>query len=61
MTTDGMQSSLRKITPSFMLSDQDKADRNLKDPASLHLAYGKFQEQVGQTGEARKSYDAALA
>jgi Tfp pilus assembly protein PilF len=43
-----------------MLSEQDKAERNLKDPAALHLAYGKFQEQVGQTAEARKSYEFAL-
>jgi Tfp pilus assembly protein PilF len=43
-----------------MLSEQDKAERNLKDPAALHLAYGKFQEQVGQTAEARKSYESAL-
>ncbi len=59
-STDDMQSSLRKVTPSFMLSEQDKAERNLKDPAALHLAYGKFQEQTGQAAEARKSYDAAL-
>jgi tetratricopeptide (TPR) repeat protein len=58
--TEDAQSSLRKITPSFMLSEQDKAERNLKDPAALHLAYGKFQEQMGQTGEARKSYESAL-
>jgi tetratricopeptide (TPR) repeat protein len=51
---------MRKVTPSFMLSDQEKAERNLKDPAALHLAYGKFQEQTGQPVEARKSYDAAL-
>jgi Tfp pilus assembly protein PilF len=57
-TTD--DPSLRKITPSFMLSEQDKAERNLKDPAALHLAYGKFQEQVGQPTEARKSYELAL-
>jgi tetratricopeptide (TPR) repeat protein len=58
--TEEMQTDLRKITPSFMLSDQDKAERNLKDPAALHLAYGKFQEQVGQPAEARKSYEGAL-
>jgi tetratricopeptide (TPR) repeat protein len=44
-----------------MLSDQQKAERNLKDPASLHLAYGRFEEQVGQSAEARKSYEKALA
>lgn len=59
-STDDMQSSLRKITPSFMLSEQDKAERNLKDPVALHLAYGQFQEKVGQAADARKSYDAAL-
>jgi tetratricopeptide (TPR) repeat protein len=48
-------------TPSFMLSDQEKAERNLKDPAALHLAYGHFEEQVGQPGEAHKSYEKALA
>ena len=58
--TEDTQSALRKMTPSFMLSEQDKAERNLKDPAALHLAYGKFQEQVGQTAEARKSYECAL-
>jgi tetratricopeptide (TPR) repeat protein len=58
--TEDMQSGMRKVTPSFMLSDQEKAERNLKDPAALHLAYGKFQEQTGQPGEARKSYDAAI-
>jgi tetratricopeptide (TPR) repeat protein len=54
------QSTLHKMMPSFMLSDQDQAERKLKDPESLHLAYGKFQEQVGQSVEARKSYEAAL-
>jgi tetratricopeptide (TPR) repeat protein len=58
--TEDMQSGMRKMTPSFMLSDQEKAERNLKDPASLHVAYGKFQEQTGQPVEARKSYEAAL-
>jgi len=43
-----------------MLSEQDKAERNLKDPAALHLAYGTFQEKMGQTAEARKSYESAL-
>jgi tetratricopeptide (TPR) repeat protein len=51
---------MRKITPSFMLTEQEKAERNLKDPAALHLAYGKFQEQTGQPGEAHKSYELAL-
>jgi tetratricopeptide (TPR) repeat protein len=51
---------LASATPSFMLSDQQKAERNLKDPAALHLAYGRFEEQVGQTTEARKSYERAL-
>jgi Tfp pilus assembly protein PilF len=58
--TEDMQSGMRRVTPSFMLSDQEKAERNLKDPAALHLAYGKFQEQTGQPVEARKSYEAAL-
>ena len=53
--------ALGSATPSFMLSDQQKAERNLKDPASLHLAYGHFEEQVGQPLEARKSYEKALA
>jgi tetratricopeptide (TPR) repeat protein len=48
-------------TPSFMLSEQEKAERNLKDPAALHLAYGHFEEQVGQSDEARNSYEKALA
>jgi Tfp pilus assembly protein PilF len=52
---------LGNATPSFMLSEQQKAERNLKDPASLHLAYGHFEEQVGQPVEARKSYEKALA
>jgi tetratricopeptide (TPR) repeat protein len=55
-----VSSSLTPATPSFMLSDQEKAERNLKDPAALHLAYGRFEEQVGQPGEARKSYEKAL-
>ncbi|HEX4070487.1 MAG TPA: tetratricopeptide repeat protein [Planctomycetaceae bacterium] len=58
--SEDTQSALHKVTPSFMLSDQDKAERQLKDPEALHLAYGKFQEQVGQSVEARKSYEAAL-
>ena len=58
--SEDTQSALHKATPSFMLSDQDKAQRQLKDPEALHLAYGKFQEQVGQSSEARKSYEAAL-
>ena len=60
VSTDEMQSSMRKMTPSFMLSQQDQADRNLKNPVTLHLAYGQFEEKVGQTAEARKSYEAAL-
>jgi tetratricopeptide (TPR) repeat protein len=58
--SEDTQSALHKVTPSFMLSDQDKAERQLKDPEALHLAYGKFQEQVGQSVEARKSYESAL-
>jgi tetratricopeptide (TPR) repeat protein len=58
--SEDSQSTFHKMTPSFMLSDQDKAERQLKDPEALHLAYGKFQEQVGQSAEARKSYEAAL-
>ena len=56
-----VSASPRAATPSFMLSDQEKAERNLKDPAALHLAYGHFEEQVGQPAEARKSYEKALA
>jgi TolA-binding protein len=56
-----VSSSLKPATPSFMLSDQEKAERNLKDPAALHLAYGRFEEQVGQPGEARVSYEKALS
>jgi tetratricopeptide (TPR) repeat protein len=56
-----VSSSLKPATPSFMLSDQEKAERNLKDPAALHLAYGRFEEQVGQPAEARVSYEKALA
>lgn len=52
---------LASATPSFMLSDQEKAERNLKDPASLHMAYGRFEEQIGQPGEAHKYYEKALA
>jgi Tfp pilus assembly protein PilF len=55
-----VSSSLTPATPSFMLSDQEKAERSRKDPAALHLAYGRFEEQVGQPGEARKSYEKAL-
>jgi Tfp pilus assembly protein PilF len=44
-----------------MLSDQEKAERNLKDPAALHLAYGRFEEQIGQPTEAHASYEKALA
>jgi tetratricopeptide (TPR) repeat protein len=60
-TDASVSAPLRSATPSFMLSDQEKAERNLKDPAALHLAYGRFEEQVGQPLEARKSYDKALA
>jgi tetratricopeptide (TPR) repeat protein len=59
-TDSGASASLRKATPTFMLSDQEKAERNLKDPAALHVAYGHFEEQVGQPDEARKSYERAL-
>jgi tetratricopeptide (TPR) repeat protein len=58
--SDSGSTSARSAAPSFMLSDQAKAERSLKDPASLHLAYGRFEEQVGQSGEARKSYEKAL-
>jgi len=60
-TNGGATASLRKATPSFMLSDQEKAERNLKDPAALHVAYGHFEVQAGQPDEARKSYDRALS
>jgi tetratricopeptide (TPR) repeat protein len=60
-TDNSASSTWRKNAPSFMLSDQDKAERNLKDPAALHLAYGHFEEQSGQPDEARKSYERALA
>lgn len=33
---------------------------DLKDPASLQVAYGKWQEQIGQHNEARSSYEKAL-
>ena len=56
-----VSSPLASATPSFMLNDQQKAERNLKDPAALHLAYGRFEEQVGQSTEARASYEKALA
>ncbi len=52
---------LGAVTPSFMLSDQEKAEHNLKDPAALHMAYGRFEEQVGQPLEAHKYYEKALA
>jgi Flp pilus assembly protein TadD len=55
-----VQGPIASATPSFMLSDQQKAERNLKDPAALHLAYGHFEEQIGQPGDARKSYEKAL-
>jgi tetratricopeptide (TPR) repeat protein len=56
-----VSANLKPAAPSFMLSEQEKAERNLKDPAALHLAYGHFEEQVGQPLEARKSYEKALA
>jgi tetratricopeptide (TPR) repeat protein len=56
-----VSANLKPATPTFMLSDQEKAERNLKDPAALHLAYGHFEEKVGQPVEARKSYEKALA
>jgi tetratricopeptide (TPR) repeat protein len=55
-----VSANLRPAPPTFMLSEQEKAERNLKDPAALHLAYGHFQEQSGQPAEARKSYEKAL-
>src|ERR1700676_1358407 len=60
-TGSGAAATWRKATPSFMLSDQEKAERNLKDPAALHVAYGHFEVQAGQPDEARKSYDRALS
>jgi len=56
----GIGAALRPVTPSFMLTEHDRAERNLKDPKTLNLAYGKFQEQIGQPTEARKSYELAL-
>jgi tetratricopeptide (TPR) repeat protein len=32
-----------------------------KDPARIHLAYGQWQEQMGQQAEARESYSKVLA
>jgi len=36
------------------------APKKLKNPGRLNLAYGRWQEQIGQLSEARKSYDLAL-
>lgn len=58
--SSGIGAALRPITPSFMLSEHDRAERDLKDPKTLNLTYGKFQEQIGQPTEARKSYELAL-
>ncbi len=54
------ESFVHKMTPAFMLSEHDRAERNLKDPKAVNLAYGKFQEQIGQAAEARKYYELAL-
>jgi len=37
-----------------------KASKEVKDPSKLHSAYAKWQEQVGQLVEARKSYELVL-
>jgi Tfp pilus assembly protein PilF len=58
--SQNVPSALLPITPNFMLSEHDRAEKNLKDPKSLNLAYGKFQEQIGQVNEARKSYEMVL-
>lgn len=34
--------------------------KKIKDPAKLNLAYGRWQEQIGQLAEARRSYDLVL-
>ncbi|HUG89419.1 MAG TPA: tetratricopeptide repeat protein [Planctomycetaceae bacterium] len=34
--------------------------RDLKNPASLHLHYGRWREQVGDTDDARVSYESVL-
>lgn len=39
---------------------QDKAVKQLKNPVRFHLAYAKWQEGVGQLGEARQSYQIVL-
>ena len=35
-------------------------DVGLKDPSNLHLAYGRWREQVGDTTDARVSYETVL-
>lgn len=35
-------------------------DAGLKDPSNLHLAYGRWREQVGDTTDARVSYETVL-
>lgn len=37
-----------------------QADVKLKDPAKTHLAYGKWQEQLGKLADARRSYERVL-
>ena len=37
-----------------------KASKDVKAPSKLHSAYAKWQEQVGQLVEARKSYELVL-
>lgn len=51
--------------PSFAKRDEDtrqvKANRKkLKDPSKLDLAYAKWQEQLGNTSEARERYQRVL-
>jgi tetratricopeptide (TPR) repeat protein len=38
----------------------ESGDLDLKDPASLHLAYGRWREQVGDAKDARVSYETVL-
>jgi Tfp pilus assembly protein PilF len=57
-TPVGFWGSLKSWTPARLMRTDDKP--KLKNPGKLHLAYARWQEQLGNIVEARESYELAL-
>jgi len=53
--------STESATTAVSGSGDFASNKGARDPAKIHLAYGQWQEQMGQQAEARESYAKVLA